>query len=39
MFSLIKGKIELKKTLLIFDHAPMHDNFEILKFLFDKNIN
>ena len=34
-----KNKIALKRTLLVLDHASMHDNFEILKFLFDKNIN
>ena len=30
-----KGKTELKRTLLVLDHESMHDNFEILKFLFD----
>ena len=34
-----KGKTELKRTLLVLDHASIHDNFEILKFLFDNNIN
>ena len=34
-----KNKIALKRTLLVLDHPSIHDNFEILKFLFDKNIN
>ena len=32
-------KIDLEKTLLVFDRAPMHDNYQTINYLTKKKIN